>query len=51
MSELTEEEIQSLYIWIDSIPLSKPKKNIHRDFADAVLTAEVCYFFFSGRYL
>jgi len=34
MPELSEEEIQSLYMWIDEIPLSKPKKNITRDFSD-----------------
>ncbi|KAJ3010692.1 Sperm flagellar protein 1 [Thoreauomyces humboldtii] len=30
-----------LYAWIDSIPLSRPKKNIQRDFSDGVATAEV----------
>lgn len=32
--ELTEEEVQSLYSWIDDIPISKPKRNITRDFSD-----------------
>lgn len=30
-----------LYEWLDSIPLSRPKKFISRDFADAYLLAEV----------
>ncbi|KAI8921757.1 hypothetical protein BC831DRAFT_404924 [Entophlyctis helioformis] len=41
MHELSEEEIQSLYTWIDEIPLSRPKKNISRDFSDGVACAEV----------
>ena len=31
---LDEEELQSVYNWIDEIPLSRPKKNITRDFSD-----------------
>ena len=41
MPELSEEDIQSLYMWIDEIPLSRPKRNMTRDFGDGVLTAEV----------
>lgn len=41
MPALSEEDIQSLFMWIDEIPLSRPKKNLTRDFADGVLTAEV----------
>lgn len=32
--ELTEEELQDLYAWIDKIPLSRPKRHITRDFSD-----------------
>ena len=39
--QLTEEDLQVVYTWIDSIPLSRPKRNITRDFADGCLTAEV----------
>ena len=39
--ELDEDEIQLVYNWVDEIPLSRPKKNITRDFADGVLYAEV----------
>ena len=28
---------------VDSIPFSRPKKNIHRDFSDGVLLAELIY--------
>jgi hypothetical protein len=38
---LEEEELNEIYTWIDTIPLSRPKKNIGRDFADGVLAAEV----------
>ncbi len=32
--ELDETALQELYTWIDEIPLSRPKKNISRDFSD-----------------
>lgn len=32
--ELDETDLQELYSWIDEIPLSRPKKNISRDFCD-----------------
>jgi len=31
---LNEEECQKIYRWIDAIPLSRPKRNITRDFSD-----------------
>jgi hypothetical protein len=34
MPALSEEDIQSLFMWIDDIPLSRPKKNLTRDFGD-----------------
>jgi len=33
--------MQEVYNWVDEIPLSRPKKNIARDFSDCVLAAEV----------
>lgn len=41
MVELSEEDLQTVYNWVDSIPLSRPKRNIARDFSDGVLAAEV----------
>ena len=47
---LTEEELNEIYNWVmippiifqvDTIPLSRPKKHIGRDFADGVLLAEI----------
>ena len=38
---ISEEEMQEVYNWVDEIPLSRPKKNIARDFSDCVLIAEV----------
>ena len=32
--DLTEDELKPLYMWIDQIPLSRPKRNIARDFSD-----------------
>lgn len=42
---IDEDEMQQVYHWVDEIPLSRPKRNIARDFADggkdqAVLMAE-----------
>lgn len=37
---MDDTELQALYSWVDGIPLSRPKRNIARDFADAVLAAE-----------
>jgi len=34
IAELSEEEMQQIYNWVDEIPLSRPKRNIARDFAD-----------------
>ena len=34
MSGMDETELQHLYSWIDEVPLSRPKKNITRDFSD-----------------
>ena len=34
MTRISEEEMQEVYNWVDEIPLSRPKKNIARDFSD-----------------
>ena len=39
--ELSEEDLQAVYAWVDEIPLSRPKKNIASDFSDGVLCAEI----------
>ncbi|XP_041866617.1 sperm flagellar protein 1 isoform X2 [Melanotaenia boesemani] len=44
--ELNDEELQDLFAWIDKIPLSRPKRNITRDFSDGVMAAEVVKRFF-----
>jgi hypothetical protein len=41
LPQLTEEEINEVYNWVDEIPLTRPKKNISRDFADGCQAAEV----------
>ena len=43
---ISEEELNSIYAWIDEIPLSRPKKNITRDFSDGVMFAEINHNFF-----
>jgi hypothetical protein len=50
---LSEEELSEVYNWVDQIPLSRPKKNITRDFADGgtpstylVMLAEIISHYF-----
>ena len=43
---LTEDELNQIYNWVDEIPLSKPKKNITRDFADGTLLAEIVHHYY-----
>lgn len=39
--EVTEDDLQQIYNWVDEIPLSRPKRNIARDFSDGVMLAEI----------
>ncbi|KAK7008718.1 sperm flagellar protein 1-like isoform X1 [Biomphalaria glabrata] len=41
LEDLDESELEELYTWVDKIPLSRPKRNIARDFSDGVLVAEI----------
>ncbi len=34
LQTLGDDEMQMVYNWVDEIPLSRPKKNITRDFSD-----------------
>lgn len=43
---LSEDDLHSLYAWVDEIPLSRPKRNISRDFSDGVCVAEIVKHFF-----
>jgi hypothetical protein len=45
-SDLDDEQLRTLYAWIDQIPLSRPKKSISRDFSDGVLMAEIISAYF-----
>lgn len=44
--QLSPQQLQELYKWIDKVPLSRPKRNIARDFSDGVLMSEVIHHFF-----
>ena len=46
LADVRDDELPELYAWVDTIPLSKPKKNLARDFADGVLVAEVVAHYF-----
>ncbi|CAH1783030.1 unnamed protein product [Owenia fusiformis] len=45
-TEIDDSVLQDLYNWVDQIPLSRPKKNLARDFSDGVMCAEVVKHFF-----
>jgi hypothetical protein len=45
---LDETSLDRLYSWVDGIPLSRPKKNMARDFSDGVLMADILCHFFPG---
>jgi len=40
---LSSEELQEVYKWVDSMPLSRVKRNIARDFSDSVLLSEIVH--------
>jgi hypothetical protein len=41
LSPEEDEKLMHIYEWVDSTQLSRPKKNIARDFCDGVLVAEM----------
>ncbi|KAL3317947.1 Sperm flagellar protein 1 [Cichlidogyrus casuarinus] len=46
MADIEDAVLQDLYSWVDKIPLSRPKRNISRDFSDGVMMAELIKHFF-----
>ncbi|KAK2962408.1 putative SPEF1 family protein [Blattamonas nauphoetae] len=46
--QLSDNELNSVYEWIDQFSLSRPKRNISRDFSDGVQMAEICKTCFPG---
>lgn len=42
LDDFDDAELEQLYTWIDSIPLSRPKKNIGRDFSDGGRLYKLC---------
>ena len=38
-SDLTEAQMEEVYNWVDEVPLSRPKRNMARDFSDAGIYA------------
>lgn len=43
---MSDEQLRSIYAWIDAIPLSRPKRNMARDFSDGCMFAEVVSAYF-----
>jgi hypothetical protein len=43
---LDDAKLRAVYAWVDKIPLTRPKRNITRDFSDGVMLAEVVAAYF-----
>jgi hypothetical protein len=43
MLELNDQDIQKLYLWIDAVKFTRPKRNLTRDFSDGVACAELIH--------
>ena len=41
--ELSESQLKEIYLWVDQFSFSRIKRNISRDFCDAVLVAEIIH--------
>lgn len=39
--DMSDDELEAIYTWVDEVPLKRPKKNIQRDFADGSLLAHI----------
>lgn len=48
--KLTEKELEEIYSWVDAAPLSRPKKNIMRDFSDCSLLAQIIRYYLPSSY-
>jgi hypothetical protein len=46
MEPLSDEQAHAVYTWVDKHALSRPKRNISRDFADGVCVAEILKYYF-----
>lgn len=40
---MNQQQLEEIYEMVDSVPLSRPKKNINRDFSDGLLMAEIIH--------
>ena len=38
-TQIEDFQLDEIYTWLDNVPLTRPKKNIARDFSDCVLMA------------
>ena len=44
-TEMSEEGLEAIYTWVDAVPVSRPKRNIQRDFADGSLLAQIIHYY------
>lgn len=42
---LDTDTLNSIYDWVDQVQLSRPKRNIARDFSDAGINLIYCFFY------
>ena len=48
--QLTADELEEIYHWVDQVPLSRRKRNILRDFSDGCMMAELLKYFLPKGY-
>jgi len=46
---MNEQQLAEVYEMVDNVPFSKQKKNIGRDFADALMMAELIHHYYPKR--
>jgi hypothetical protein len=43
--DASDEGLEAIYTWVDTVPVSRPKRNIQRDFADGSLLAQIIHYY------
>ena len=48
--ELSDEDLEEIYAWVDQVPQSRPKRNIMRDFSDGNQIAHIIKYYLPHRF-
>ena len=50
MLDLDDQELEMIYAWVDQVPLTRPKKNIMRDFSDGNQIAHIIKYYLPMKF-